>query len=145
MSNQNKKKHNQTIKAQNQRSVEVIKNGETSVAIKGTASATYEGPLPPPEILRGFAEIYPDSVELIFKEFERNSKHEREMENRKLKEDSKIAKRGQWMAFCLGILLLVFAAGAVYIGSPWLAGGALFVAIAGTAKSVTISRNSKNK
>lgn len=144
MNNAHKKK-NTSIKSQKQQSIDAIKNGAQAVTIKGTASATYEGPLPPPEILRGFAEIHPDAVELIFDEFKKNSDHVRTMEQKKLESDNAIAKRGQWMAFILGIFLILLAVCAVFIGAPWIAGGALFIAVAGIARAAISSRTNQKK
>lgn len=124
-------------KTENAKTIEVVNKGKTPVSIKGAVSATYEGPLPPPDILRGFAEIYPDSVQLIFDEFEKNSDHVRQMEKNKLQVEAEIAKRGQWMAFVIGIVLMGLAGYAAYIDAPWIAGGALFIAIAGVAKSIS--------
>lgn len=141
MHSQNKKRNSN--KVAQAKSVEVVKNGDQAVAIKGTVSATYTGPLPPPEMLKGFAEVYPESVKLIFDEFEKNSAHVRELEQSKLQSEVEIAKRGQWMAFVIGIFLFCLAGYAVFVGANWIAGGALFIAIAGIAKSISNSKNNK--
>ncbi len=135
MSNRNRKAN--ANKSQNAKSIEVVRDSENTVSFKGTVSATYEGPLPTPEILEGFKAVHPRSVELIFTEFEKNSIHIREMEKRKLEAETEIAKRGQWMAFIMGILLFLLAGLAVYINTPWIAGGALCLGLVGIAKSVS--------
>ena len=135
MSNRNRKV-NANNKAQNAKSIEVVRDGINAVSIKGTVSATYEGPLPTPEILEGFKAVHPKSVELIFAEFEKNSMHVREMEKNKLEAEKEIAKRGQWMAFLIGIFLILLVCFAIYFNTPWISGGALCLAVAGVEKSV---------
>lgn len=63
-----------------------VPNKERSSAVssaKLTVSAhTFRGPTPPPEILREYAELYPDAPRIIFESFERQGIHRREMEAR---------------------------------------------------------------
>lgn len=55
----------------------VAQNAKSDVTIQATQ---YSGPVPPPDVLRGFEQIVPGSAERILTMAEENGKHQREME-----------------------------------------------------------------
>lgn len=85
-------------------------------------SATYSGPIPPPSILQGYANIQSDLPDRIFKEFEKNSEHIRVQEKKALEAQISEKTRGQWMAFLISVLLLGILLYSLYIENYFFAG-----------------------
>ena len=104
----------------------VATNGEVVAA-----EQYYEGPLPHPQILEYYDKIVPGSGQAIIDDFKKNTESIREL--RKIELDAVVSRdtRGQWMAFILGLLTLIVAVYALFLGHTFVAGGAFFSAIAG--------------
>jgi uncharacterized membrane protein len=68
----------------------------------------FRGPLPAPETLQQYKEIYPDSIKKIFDNFECNAKNRRKLERAKIRQGT----TGLWMCF---ILCLCFLGVATYL------------------------------
>lgn len=64
----------------------------------------YIGPLPPPDIMRGFRDVDPSFPERIMAEFEKNSDHGKEQEVKALQAQIQETKRGQYMAMAVIIV-----------------------------------------
>ena len=80
----------------------------------------FEGPLPPPEVLEGYARLVPSAPERILQMAERQAAHRQEIERRN--------SRRPWFGILAGSLLalalLCLAGYALYLGEP-LVGGLL--------------------
>jgi uncharacterized membrane protein len=95
------------------------------------------GPLPSPSELRQYGEVDPRAPAIIFREFEQESGHRREIEWAIVSGESKRADRGQLFALAVllsGLLIggfLVYTnhdvAGSVIAGADLVAGAALFI------------------
>jgi len=72
------------------------------------AAAAFQGPIPPPSILRGYDEIIPDGAERIMTMAEDEQDHRHDLEKRQIG----LFERGQWFAFILG---LVTVGGGTYL------------------------------
>jgi len=102
------------------------------------SSVSFIGPLPPPELLRGYHEIDPSLADRIVKMAEREQDHRHQMEDNETKHremviTSKIdnSKRGQHHALIIG-LSCIGAIGVISIFAPTVAG-----AIVGTTLSLS--------
>ena len=87
-------------------------------------SAHRSGPLPSPVEMKAYAEIIPDFPERAMRLWERevDSRHaflskEVETDNQEVVQHGRAVKRGQWMGFCLAILLVVLTALTALYGS----------------------------
>ncbi|SDX05376.1 MULTISPECIES: DUF2335 domain-containing protein [Nitrosomonas] len=77
----------------------------------------YSGPIPHPEILRGFDEIVPGAAERILTMAEENGKHQREIEKLHLTSAYNTIRRGQIFGLLIGILAFATCIIALYLGS----------------------------
>jgi uncharacterized membrane protein len=70
-------------------------------------AAFWQGPIPPPAVLREFGEIVPDAPERILRQWENESEHRRRMEHGALEAHHKRSVQGLWNAivFALGSLI----------------------------------------
>jgi len=75
----------------------------------------FQGPLPHPSTLEAYNKIEPTASERIFNEFEENSAHIRETEKMMLNATVSEAKRGQWMAFVITIVLIALTSYLLYL------------------------------
>jgi len=104
----------------------------------------WEGPLPPPATIEHYDRIRPGAAELIFRHFDEQGTHRRQLEQRVVGGSEDRARRGQVIAAGLLLLGIVAgtlialtasaAAGAVVIGAA-LGSGALAYAIGGRPPS----------
>ena len=88
-----------------------------------TAQRTsFSGPIPHPEILKGYNEIIPGAAERVLVMAENEAKHQREMEATALRTARAEVRLGQWLGFGIGIAVLGTSIAALFLGSPWVAG-----------------------
>lgn len=100
-------------------------------AIIASTYSSYQGPLPPPEILRGYEDCLPGSAERIFANFEKQTQHRIGMEKAALSSGIKSQDRGQIMAFVLFLVALVGGFGLAYVGRELAGVAAVIAALAG--------------
>lgn len=89
----------------------------------------YEGAIPHPQTLAEYDRIVPGSATDIINDFKENTKTIRNLKTKELELTAARDKRGQYMAFFLGILIILLAAYALSLNQPWVAGSACFLAI----------------
>jgi len=63
----------------------------------------YTGPLPHPELMKGYDEILPGAADRILQSFEHEGTHRREIEANESKARIEISKRGQILALIVSI------------------------------------------
>lgn len=111
---------------------------------------SYRGPLPHPEILKGYENILPGAAERVFAMAESQQKHRMAMEETIVKNQIKQSKYGQiWgglLTILFGVISFVFA----YLGYPTLAGITLTTTIISLAtifvlNKMPISEKSKDE
>lgn len=91
----------------------VAQNAKSDVTIQATQ---YSGPVPPPDVLRGFEQIVPGSAERILTMAEENGKHQREMERMTLSAAYTTIRLGQFFGLFIGLAALATCAYALYLG-----------------------------
>lgn len=85
-------------------------------------SLTWNAPIPPPEILRGYNEILPDGAERLFRQFEIEANARREHMRRGQTHNLIVALSGRAAALIFALAALGVSALALYLGHPWPAG-----------------------
>lgn len=70
---------------------------------------SYQGPLPPPHLLKGYAETYPEAPEKIFSMAESQQKHRQELEKDGLKKTYKYQLSGLIFGFIITLVLIIGA------------------------------------
>ena len=101
------------------------------------------GPIPAPEILRGYDDVYPGAAQIIINDFQENSKHVRLMQESSLTAEIQRDKRGQWMAFVILVLILALACYSLHLGNITFAGFAGVAFIGFAAQSFLKQRNAE--
>jgi len=77
--------------------------------VQMSQSMTFQGPIPPPEILRQYNDIIPDGADRILKMAEAQSAHRIELEAIVIKGDDRRADRGLTTGFTVCVLVLVLS------------------------------------
>ena len=72
-------------------------------------SMTFQGPIPPPDLLRQYNEIIPDGANRILKMAEAQSAHRIDLEATVIKGDDRRANWGLGTGFTIGIVLIVLS------------------------------------
>jgi len=81
--------------------------------------ASFQGPIPPPELLREYNEIVPNGADRIMKMAEAQSAHRIELESIVIKGDDRRADRGLYTGFTIGIVMLALSFVLVMYGHDW--------------------------
>lgn len=98
----------------------LTKNDTVNQEIKArliAAQQSFSGPIPPPEIFRQYGDVIHDAPERIFRVFEKDSDHTREMQMTALKAEIARDKRAQWMSFSIMLFTLGITALSVKYGN----------------------------
>lgn len=139
------KKVYQSGSKQNENKQEISKEHEVEVenirassgkGIAKLAGSSFSGPIPPPEIIRGYDEVVPGAAERIISMAERQSEHRQKMEEIMIRAESRDGLLGICFAFALGLGCIIVAA-IVVILVPKSA-GAIFGSLLGITGIGTI-------
>ncbi len=110
----------------------------------------HEGPLPPPKMLKEYADLFPGADERIFGWTEREMEFRHEMcrqqlanERYGITEDHKTARRGQVFGFILCLLMIGFGGVALLFGQSLAGWGSMSTAIIGIAGAFMWSRKTQ--
>ena len=101
--------------------------------------AVWNGPLPPPKVLRGYEEIVPGAGNRIIEMAEKEQDHSHDMD----KASSRRADRGLLAAFIISILIIGGGIYFIYSGYQW-AGGSI-IGINLTVLAAIFVYGSKNR
>lgn len=92
----------------------------------------FSGPIPPPNIMRGYEEILPGAADRILSMAERQSQHRQDMEKKIVEAEARDSYHGVWFAFIMGmtslacgtaVALLIREGSGVIMGSIFGAAG----------------------
>lgn len=99
------------------------------------AAAQFSGPLPPPDILRAYGEVVNGGADRIVSQWERETQHRHDLENRMADAYISGMTRAQWMAFA--VILVIGAGGLIVValGHAIVGFAAFFLALAALAAS----------
>ena len=84
--------------------------------------SSFQGPLPPPEMLKGYESVLPGSAERLLSMAENQMKHRIGMESSALDSQMKMSRKGQVLGFVIVLLLEGIAFWLGMNGHDWLAG-----------------------
>ncbi|MES0335575.1 MAG: DUF2335 domain-containing protein [Candidatus Magnetobacterium sp. LHC-1] len=114
---------------------------EVKGKVIAASAISFSGPIPSPDILKGYSELSADLPERIIKMAEEEAKHAHEMEREKLRIDEKCLdgdisrqKRGQLFGLIIGLSGLASAIACVALGAEavgGIIGGATIVGLVG--------------
>jgi uncharacterized membrane protein len=80
------------------------------------AQSSFSGPLPPPDILRGYDQIVPGAAARILKMAEEQAQHRQNLERIVIEGGSKRANMGLWLGFILSMVVLALSAALIFNG-----------------------------
>ena len=87
------------------------KDPESVERIVARIAEFYLGPLPSPKTLAGYAEVFPEGPEIIFRGFKEEGEHRREMQRRELAAETRL---GYLRTICATLVFLSIVALAGY-------------------------------
>jgi uncharacterized membrane protein len=99
---------------------QVIVNAFLGVTVR--KASAFSGPIPPPEILKGYNEIVKDGAERIIVMAEKQSAHRIQLENYAIREELRQSRLGQIFGFALGLIGMGLAAVLAIFGHETIAG-----------------------
>jgi len=96
-------------------------------------STSFSGPLPPPEMLREYDQIYPGAAEKIIQMAESQLHHRQSLERQVIEAEIRQAARGQWIAGAIALAGLLAATLVGVFGSPVVGGAIAAMDVVGLA------------
>lgn len=105
----------------------------------------FQGPLPPPSLLREYNEVVRDGAERIFQKFESQSAHRQEMERMVIAEQLNQSRRGQKFGFVIALFGLALSAGMAYLGFEIYATSLASVTVVGLVTVFVVGKKSQRK
>jgi len=85
-------------------------------------ASSFRGPIPPPQILKGYNEVIKDGAERIITMAEKQSNHRMQLEDHAIKEELKQSRLGQVFGFVLGLVGFGLATTLSILGHDGIAG-----------------------
>lgn len=76
----------------------------------------YSGPLPHPEHLKKYDDVYPGAAKIIIETFIKQSDHRRNLESKVVTANVKNERLGQIFAFVLSLIVIGCGGGLIYFG-----------------------------
>ncbi|MDN4164742.1 DUF2335 domain-containing protein [Cytophagales bacterium LB-30] len=86
------------------------------------SASSFSGPIPPPELLKGYNEVVKDGAERILQMAEKQSNHRIQLENHAVREELKQSRLGQIFGFTLGLIGMLLASALAFYGHETIAG-----------------------
>ncbi|MFC1613490.1 DUF2335 domain-containing protein [Patescibacteria group bacterium] len=112
-----------------------IQNDSNNKPAIVSQSVHFSGPLPHPDILRKFDEVYPGAAKIIIDMAKEQSGHRQILEKDVINSDIKNSRLGLWFGFIIAITGLILGVVLIYfgnIGSGLFISGGTIVSLVGT-------------
>ncbi|MEW5928987.1 MAG: DUF2335 domain-containing protein [Gemmatimonadota bacterium] len=74
----------------------------------------FQGPMPPPELVRQYEEILPGAAKFFFSSLDRQSNHRQDLERQVVGANIVNEKTGMWLAFFLAALMVLCGTFLIY-------------------------------
>lgn len=90
-------------------------------------------PVPPPEVLKGYQDLYPEAAQKFFQWAEEEGRHRRALDDKLAESQIEDSRRGITYGLIVSLAGLALAAFAIWMHEPWAAsiiGGGTLVALA---------------
>ncbi len=100
----------------------------------------YQGPMPHPDMLRKYEDLYPGAAKLLFDQFKTQSDHRIELEKKVIDGNIRSGRLGQWMGYSICMTALI-GGGALSCFGIKLEG--IIIAVAGLVALVTVFMTGK--
>lgn len=98
-------------------------------AVVGIVQSSFAGPIPPPEVIKGYESVIPGSAERLLKMAEEEQRHRFEIDNQLTKGYLSLNVRGQLLGFLIVIVLVVAIVYLTICDHEYVAGGLTIVAV----------------
>jgi uncharacterized membrane protein len=91
----------------------------------------FSGPLPPPEILKGYEDVLPGSAERIIRMTEKQQAHRIQIESSVVEENCRSQRRGLHYGFAISLLVILGGFFLIYEGKNITGAAVVITAVAG--------------
>ena len=98
-------------------------------AVVGIVQSSFTGPIPPPEVIKGYESVIPGSAERLLKIAEEEQQHRFEIDNQLTKGYMALNVRGQLLGFFIVLTLIVAIVFLTIYNHEYVAGGLTLVAV----------------
>ena len=90
----------------------------------------YQGPLPPPQLMREYNDLVPGGAERIFAVFEKQVEHRHLLERTVVQGNNRRADRGFWAALMLALIVVLGGFALAFLGKSLAGLAAIIIALA---------------
>lgn len=97
--------------------LEKLPEDEQQVVLRAFQASYFEGPMPPPAILRGYEDVLAGSADRIISMAEKQQAHRMDMERAVIESDIQMERLGLVAGFVLALTVAVGSMGLIYTGN----------------------------
>lgn len=128
-------------------SLELLSPEERSTVVSriSVLQESFSGPMPHPNILKGYEEVLPGAAERILQMAENEQQHRHKQEDRICKGSVSQVKRGQWIALFVVVMLTAVATALTLLGQQTVGGIIFGTTIAAVTTIFIVSKNRDKK
>lgn len=123
-------------------SKEVLEGLPDETRIAYAQAVSFQGPLPPPVLFKGYEEILPGAAERILQLAEREQEHRQGWEMSVMDAQRSNNRRGQWLGFGIAAMGIVSAVICALLDKPSIAIASLAPVVAGILASFIFRKTS---
>lgn len=114
-------------------------------AVAAFASAAFAGPLPPPDVLKGYEEVLEGSADRIFKMAEAQSAHRQSLESVAVNGGHRRSWWGLWLGFASTLVVMGLGAGMVFAGHDAAGATVMGIDVVGLAGVFVYAQESQRR
>lgn len=115
------------------------------ISIFASKSSSFTGPIPHPDILKGYNEVFEDGAKIVFSMAQEQLTHRISLEKDVIKQQQKQSGRGQILGFILAFICLGSSTFLGFTGHDFLAGTIATTTILGLAAVFVLGRIRQEK
>lgn len=110
---------------------QLIHNNKQNQSLAQLQAVSFQGPLPPPQLLEHYNQILPGSAERLISMWENQVKHRQELENKVITSDIRQSYFGSILGFIIALAAIGAGTFLAYIGRPTEGISAILSALVG--------------
>lgn len=120
----------------------IVEETAEKIVERKFSAVFHRGPMPSPDVMKKYEELYPGAVEFFFRQLQQQSEHRQALEKAVTEHNIKASDRGQWMAFVLFFIVAAAGFTGIFLGRS-VAG--TITALAGLAGPLALFFNRRKR
>lgn len=109
------------------------------------AAASWTGPYPPPDLLKGYEEVAPGTADRLIKMAEEQQRHRHHLERIAVEGGSRRAWWGLWLGFAISLVVLALGTVIILTGHQWTGASVMGIDVVALAGVFVYGRHDQRR